>query len=385
MNNWSSNFKLGFLGAGQLARMSALEAAKYGIQTLSFSDRNEQEPLEQYCATHFKGDFNSIEDLVAFAKQCDVITLENEFIDSSLLKEMVEKSGTPLYPSPQTFEAIENKWIEKETYAKAGIPVCPYKLIEDATTDFTTFGQEYGWPYLLKSSKGGYDGYGNATVHNEQEALAAFDKLGGSKGRDILAEAFVPFTMELAVTVARNDTGIEVYPCVQSIQENHICKKVLCPAPIAEAIQQKAQNLAKKAMEAIDARGVFSFEFFLTKDGEVLLNESAPRPHNSAHYTIEACEASQFENHIRAVLNLPLGSSNLRKPAAVMINLLGTQNGEASIKNAIAAVQEADGHLHIYGKLGSKIGRKMGHYTLLGNDLETTFQKAISLTDTIEI
>lgn len=385
MNNWSSNFKLGFLGAGQLARMSALEAAKYGIQTLSFSDRNEQEPLEQYCATHFKGDFNSIEDLVAFAKQCDVITLENEFIDSSLLKEMVEKSGTPLYPSPQTFEAIENKWIEKETYAKAGIPVCPYKLIEDATIDFTAFGQEYGWPYLLKSSKGGYDGYGNATVHNEHEALAAFDKLGGSKGRDILAEAFVPFTMELAVTVARNDTGIEVYPCVQSIQENHICKKVLCPAPIAEAIQQKAQNLAKKAMEAIDARGVFSFEFFLTKEGEVLLNESAPRPHNSAHYSIEACEASQFENHIRAVLNLPLGSSNLRKPAAVMINLLGTQNGEASIKNAIAAVQEADGHLHIYGKLGSKIGRKMGHYTLLGNDLETIFQKAISLTDTIEI
>lgn len=385
MNNWSSNFKLGFLGAGQLARMSALEAAKYGVQTLSFSDRKEQEPLEQYCSSHFKGDFNNIDDLVAFAKECDVITLENEFIDSSLLKEMVEKSGTPLYPSPATFEAIENKWIEKESYAKAGIPVCPYQLIKDSTTDFTAFGQEYGWPYLLKSSKGGYDGYGNATVNNEQEALAAFDELGGNKGRDILAEAFVPFEMELAVTVARNDTGIEVYPCVQSIQENHICKKVLCPAPIASQIQQKTQELAKKAMIAINARGVFSFEFFLTKDGKVLLNESAPRPHNSAHYTIEACQTSQFENHIRAVLNLPLGSSKLRKPAAVMINLLGTQHGEAIVKNAIPAIQEADGHLHIYGKLGSKNGRKMGHYTLLGDDLDSTFQKALALTENIEI
>lgn len=385
MNIWSSNFKLGFLGAGQLARMSALEAAKYGIQIHSFSDRNEQEPLEQFCANHFKGDFNNIDDLVDFAKTCDVITLENEFIDSSLLKEMVEKSGTPLFPSPKTFEAIENKWIEKETYAKAGIPVCPYKLIAKASGNLLDFGQTYGWPYLLKSSKGGYDGYGNATVHNEKEALEAFDRLGGNKGRDILAEAFVSFEMELAVTVARNDTGIEVYPCVQSIQENHICKKVLCPAPISASIQQKAQDMAQKAMIAIDARGVFSFEFFLTKEGDVLLNESAPRPHNSAHYTIEACHTSQFENHIRAVLNLPLGSSKLRKPAAVMINLLGTQNGEASIKNAIAAVQEADGHLHIYGKLGSKVGRKMGHYTLLGNDLDNTFQKALELTNHIEI
>lgn len=385
MNNWSSHFKLGFLGAGQLARMSALEAAKYGIQTLSFSDRKEQEPLEQYCASHFKGDFGKIDDLIAFAKECDVITLENEFIDSNLLKEMVEKSGTPLYPSPATFEAIENKWIEKETYAKAGIPVCPYQLINDVAKDVTDFGQKHGWPYLLKSSKGGYDGYGNATVHNEQEALVAFDKLGGNKGRDILAEAFVPFEMELAVTVARNDTGIEVYPCVQSIQENHICKKVLCPAPITKETQQKAQELAKKAMVAIDARGVFSFEFFLTKDGNVLLNESAPRPHNSAHYTIEACQTSQFENHVRAVLNLPLGSSALRKPAAVMINLLGTQNGEPMVKNAITAIKESDGHLHIYGKLGSKIGRKMGHYTLLGDDVESTFKKALALTENIEI
>jgi 5-(carboxyamino)imidazole ribonucleotide synthase len=385
MINWSSNFKIGFLGAGQLARMSALEAAKYGIQTLSFSDRKEQEPLEQYCTSHFKGDFSNIDDLVEFAKQCDVITLENEFIDSSLLKQMVEKSGTPLYPSPQTFEAIENKWIEKESYAKAGIPVCPYQLIQDPTTDFNTFGEKHGWPYLLKSAKGGYDGYGNATVNNEKEAFAAFDKLGGSKGRDILAEAFVPFRMELAVTVARNETGIEVYPCVQSIQENHICTKVLCPAPVSAKIQQKTQELAEKAMIAIDARGVFSFEFFLTKEGDILLNESAPRPHNSAHYTIEACETSQFENHIRAVLNLPLGSSKLRKPAAVMINLLGTQNGEAMVKNAISAVQEPDGHLHIYGKLSSKIGRKMGHYTLLGDELDSTFQKALLLTKAIEI
>lgn len=384
-HSWSAALKIGFLGAGQLARMSALEAAKFGFQIHSFSDRKDQlEPLEQVCPNHFKGSFDSLDDLIDFAHQCDVLTLENEFIDSKLLRDMVQKSGKALYPSPKTFEAIENKFIEKKTYSDAGIPVCPFALVQ-TVEQMSGFGEDYGWPYLLKSSKGGYDGYGNETVNTIEEAIVAFNKLGGQKGHDILAEAFVPFEMELAVTVARSETEAVVYPCVQSIQENHICKKVICPAPVHEDIQLKAQHYAQKAMESIDAIGVFSFEFFLTKDGEILLNESAPRPHNSAHYTIEACVTSQFENHIRAILNMPLGSTALRKPAAVMINLLGTQNGEAELKNYEKAAKEEDGHLHIYGKTTSKVGRKMGHYTLLGENAEQSFEKALELTNDIEI
>ena len=217
------------------------------------------------------------------------------------------------------------------------------------------------------------------------EASTAFETLGGEKGHDILAEAFVEFTHELAVQVARNETGTVVYPCCETVQENHICVAVLSPAPVSVSIQEKARDLALKAVEAIDGKGIFAFEFFLTKDGDVLLNESAPRPHNSGHYTIEGCVASQFENHIRAVLGLPLGSSEMTKTTAVMINLLGTNNRPAVADHIPGALSAENGHLHIYGKLESKMGRKMAHFTLLGNDLDETYKSAKELTKNIEI
>ncbi|HCD51522.1 MAG TPA: 5-(carboxyamino)imidazole ribonucleotide synthase, partial [Balneolaceae bacterium] len=304
--------KLGFLGAGQLARMSALQAFRFGIQIAVFSDRTENEPVQFMTPFSTSGSFDSVDDMVTFAKECDVVTLENEFISSEILKEVQEKSGTPIFPSPESFSLIENKLIEKQTFENAGIPVTPYKLVK-SKEDLEDFGKEYGWPYLLKSSKGGYDGYGNETVRDLNSAAEAFDKLGGSKGHDILAEAFVDFTHELAVQVARNETGTVVYPCCETVQENHICVAVLSPAPVSDEIRKKAQDLAVKATEAIDAKGIFAFEFFLTTDGQVLLNESAPRPHNSGHYTIEGCITSQFENHVRSVLGLPLGSTKMNR------------------------------------------------------------------------
>jgi len=322
--------------------------------------------------------------MVEFAKKCDIITLENEFIDSSVLKELRERSGTPIFPSPESFELIENKLIEKQTFEEAGIPVTPYKLMKSAE-DMVQFGKEHGWPYLLKSSKGGYDGYGNETVHSLDDAKKAFKQLGGDQNRDILAEAFVDFTHELAVQVARNDTGFVVYPCCETVQENHICVAVLSPAPVPSKIQERAQQLAIAAVEAIDGRGIFAFEFFLTTTGEVLLNESAPRPHNSGHYTIEGAVTSQFENHVRAACNMPLGSSSSVKPATAMINLLGTHQRKAAVENAEKALNEPNGHLHFYGKLQSKKGRKMAHYTLLGDDLDQTYKKAREVTRDITI
>lgn len=384
MNSLKATTKLGFLGAGQLARMSSLQAFRFGIQVAVFSDRPENEPVQFMTPHSTSGSFDSVDDIVAFAKTCDVVTLENEFISSDILKEVQEKSGTPIYPSPDSFALIENKLIEKQTFEKAGIPVTPYRLIQ-GEDDLKAFGEEHGWPYLLKSSKGGYDGYGNETVKNPEDASKAFDKLGGNKGQDIIAEAFVDFTKELAVQVGRNETGTMVYPCCETVQENHICVAVLSPAPVDVKHRQRAQELALKATEAIDGKGIFAFEFFLTKDGDMILNESAPRPHNSGHYTIEGCVASQFENHVRAVLGLPLGSSKLNKPAVAMINLLGTRKRDAEVENISEALAEENGHLHIYGKLDSKPGRKMAHYTLLGDDLESTHALAKELTKNIEI
>lgn len=383
-NPVSSEFTIGFLGAGQLARMSALQAFRYGMQVAVFSDRPENEPVQFMTPHSFSGSFDDVDSMLEFAKSCDIITLENEFIDSSVLKELREKSGTPIFPSPESFELIENKLIEKETFEKAGIPVTPYKIVNSAD-EIKAFGDSHGWPFLLKSSKGGYDGYGNETVHSAEDAAEAFTRLGGDEGRDILAEAFVDFTHELAVQVARNDTGTVVYPCCETVQENHICVAVLSPAPVPVSIQERAQQLAIAAVEAIDGRGIFAFEFFLTSSGDVLLNESAPRPHNSGHYTIEGTITSQFENHIRAVCGLPLGSSDAIKPAVAMINLLGTHHRKAVVENAKIALNQPNGHLHFYGKLQSKKGRKMAHYTLLGDDEESTYTRAEELTRNIKI
>ena len=383
-NPLSSRFVIGFLGAGQLARMSANQAFRFGMQVAVFSDRPEDEPVQFMTPHSYSGSFDDVESMIEFAEFCDVITLENEFIDSDILKELVQRTGTPMWPSPESFALIENKRIEKETFEAAGIPVTPYRVVRDAKS-LEDFGEQHGWPYLLKSSKGGYDGYGNKTVRSLEEAIQAFRQLGGEDGREILAEGFVEFTHELAVQVARNEKGHVVYPCCETVQENHICVAVKTPAPVPEAVQRRAEELALKATKAIDGKGIYAYEFFLTTDDDVLLNESAPRPHNSGHYTIEGCVTSQFENHVRAVCGLPLGEPTLRKPAAVMINLLGTDLRDAVVENAEQAVAEPDGHLHSYGKLQSKPGRKMAHYTLLGEDVEEVYEKVLELTEGIRI
>ena len=374
INSLKATTKLGFLGAGQLARMSALEAFKLGIQVAVFSDRTENEPVQFMTPFSASGSFDSVDDMVEFAKGCDVNTLENEFISSEILQEVQDKSGTPIFPSPKSFSLIENKLIEKQTFETAGIPVTPYELVR-TESDLKEFGSVHGWPYLLKSSKGGYDGYGNETVRNLESAIGAFEKLGGNKNRDILAEAFVPFTKEIAVQVARNETGTVVYPCCETVQENHICVAVLSPAPIEDKHQKKA----------IDGKGIYAFEFFLTEDGNILLNESAPRPHNSGHYSIEGCISSQFENHVRAVLGLPLGSTKMNAPSVAMINLLGTHNRPAEADNIKKGLETENGHLHVYGKVQSKVGRKMAHYTLLGDDLGAVYKRAKEVSSKIEI
>lgn len=379
-----SDTTIGFLGAGQLARMSALQAFRFGFRVASYSDRASGEPLQWMTPTSSTGSFADVDALTAFAKGCDLVTLENEFIDSHVLAQVQEASGVPILPSPSSFALIESKFLEKETFRMAGIPVAPYAIVRDRQ-ELETFGAAHGWPYLLKSSKGGYDGYGNRMVSDMEEAAKAFADLGGVAGHEILAEARIPFVRELAIQVARNRTGMAVYPCCETIQSGHICATVLSPAPIDPGIAKRAAEMAKAAVEAIDGVGIFAFELFLTSDGGLILNESAPRPHNSGHYTIEGCVTSQFENHIRAVCGLPLGDTSMRRPAAVMINLLGTHSRSTLTENALESLRSMDTHLHLYGKEMSKPGRKMGHVTVLGDDLAALHRIARDLADPIEI
>jgi 5-(carboxyamino)imidazole ribonucleotide synthase len=396
MKRW----KIGFLGGGQLARMSAAAAFRLGFDVELYSDRPEVEPLEQMIGRAMKGSFEDVDALATFAETVDVVTLENEFVDAAVLEEVRQVSGTPVLPSPETFRKIGDKYSEKKTFEEAGLRVAPYARIggnereedrghgHDVSTsadDVIRFGEMHGYPFLLKSSKGGYDGYGNVTVRDDAGARAGFASLGGTEGHELVAEAFVDFTHELAVQVARNSTGLVVYPCCETVQSNHINVAVRSPALVGERIRREAQEMAVAAMEAMDAVGLFAFEFFLTKDGELVLNESAPRPHNSGHYTLEGCATSQFENHVRAVCGLPLGSSALVRPAAVMINLLGTEESDGSFRHVEQALAEPFGALHHYGKLQSRPGRKMGHYTLLGEDPEEVFARAMQVTEGIEI
>ncbi len=233
---------------------------------------------------------------------------------------------------------------------------------------------KYSGKMVIKTRLGGYDGNGNAVVQNVQDIAAAFQKF---LGRPLYAEAFVPFTKELAVMIACGLNGEPaVYPIVETRQERNICTEVLAPAQISGEESKKAESLALQVAEHLGSAGVYGIEMFLTEDGEVLLNEIAPRVHNSGHYTIEACVTSQFEQHIRAITGMPLGKTDMKVPAAVMINILGERNGRVELKGTDDVAIIPDTHLHIYGKSPTKIDRKMGHITVTGKDVQTALERA---------
>lgn len=366
---------LGILGSGQLARMTALAAADLGIKTSIFCSESGLSPAELVASFTFKGKLNNKDDILRFAENCDFLTLENEFIEQDILDAIEQKFPNRLFPRARTFKMIGDKISEKESFAKAGIKIASYVPVKNQE-EIAEFAKLHGYPVILKTAKGGYDGYGNVTIKNETEIAEKFTKLRG----DLLVEAFIPYEKELAVMVARNHSGeMIVYPVAHTMQENHICHYVSIPAEIPHQIEAEIKKCATLAMTSINAVGIFAFEFFLTKDDELYLNESAPRPHNSGHYSIEGTTTSQFHNHVRSVLNLPLGKADLRSPHIMMLNLLGTQNGPSELKNAADFLSVDQGHLHLYGKKMSKIGRKMGHFTVLGPDKNQLFKILLKL------
>lgn len=373
---------LGILGGGQLAKMLAQSAYKLGMN-VAIIENHSNSPAGDMTKLDFPHGWNNPDDLQAFISASDIITLENEFIDPDLIEKIEHQKL--VYPSSKTLRLIQDKFIQKTTLRNASVPVPSFEKIE-SIDDIIAFSKKYGFPFVLKSRTMGYDGYGNATIHNDIEIETAYNKFQSDPQRNQLyAEEFIDFTKELAIMIARNRSGeIAVYPVVESIQVNHICNEVIAPAEISDIALNQAINIAKKCVAAIDGVGIFGIELFLKKNDEVLVNEIAPRPHNTGHYTIEACRTSQFENCIRAVLDFPLGSTDMIMPFADMINLLGTRTGSGAPTNTRNTLALQDVSLHLYNKKESRSGRKMGHITVLGKSADEVRAKANHAKDLFE-
>ncbi len=375
LNNDNKPLTLGILGGGQLAKMLASAAYRMGLNVAVIENQS-YTPAGDMTKNDFINGWDNDEDLEAFIIKSDIITLENEFISPAIL-EKIEKTMS-VYPSSKTMRLVQDKFIQKNTFQNVGLPIPIFTslyTIEDALD----FGNVNGYPFVIKSRKFGYDGYGNATINSPEEIKTAWDKFKADSLRsDLMAEKFVYFQKELAVMVGRSTNGeTAVYPCVETIQKNHICHSVMAPAPIDKELQMLAKKISLKAVEAINGVGVFGVELFLTNDNQLLINEIAPRPHNSGHYTIECCYCSQYENAIRAICGLPLGSTEMIRPGGAMVNLLGKHDGSGVPRDITKTLSNRDVWLHLYNKKSSRKGRKMGHITTMADTPEEALEKAL--------
>ncbi len=306
------------------------------------------------------------------AQHSDILTYEIEHINTSALKAL-QKEGATIYPSPDSLAMIQDKYRQKVFLAEHGIPVAPFRAVA-SPADIEQVAHEWGYPLVLKAKKDAYDGRGNARINQSQEIEHAIARLGD---RELYVEKCLDIDKEIGLMIARNQRDkIATHPVVQMIHERDICQTVLAPAPIAPALQREAQDIARQTAGYLEGAGIFGIEMFLDKTGTIWLNEIAPRPHNLGHYTIEACQTSQYEQHLRAITNLPLKSTDMLYPVAVMVNILGTRNGPAQ-PEWIGKYNREHVFVHIYGKRETKVDRKMGHITAVGDNLATVYRQAM--------
>jgi phosphoribosylaminoimidazole carboxylase len=353
---------IGVLGGGQLGRMMASAAHDLGMR-IAVLDPDRDAPAGQVADRHVIGDFRNPERIRELADGCDILTVEIEHVNADMLDALAQQ-GIPVHPAPGTLRLIQDKLLQKRHLAEHGIPVAPFTDASDEAA--LAAAERFGFPLLLKSRLLAYDGRGNALAHSHDALPDAIAALGGL-ARGLYVEQVIPFERELAVMVARGlDGALAVYPVVETLHRDNILHRVIAPAPIPEAAQQAARDVARQAVAAFEGAGIFGVELFLLPDGSVLVNEIAPRPHNSGHYTIEACATSQFEQHLRAILGLPLGDTSLKVGAAAMVNLLGAGDGllEETLRPLDRALSIPGAAIHWYGKSTVRAQRKMGHITL---------------------
>ena len=359
---------LGIIGGGQLGMMIAEAAKKMPdhISKIIVLDPTENCPASQVGAEQIIADFKNKDAIMDLANKSDIITYEIESGDSDVLKSV--EQNAEINPSPETLKIIQDKFLQKSFLLENNIPIPEFIKI-DSIVDVKNGLKKFGYPALLKARKDAYDGKGNYKINSEDEIQKAFEYF---KGQNLLLEKFVPFKMEVSVIASRNTKGqIKTYPLVENIHENNILRETIAPARVSNKITKKAEQIAEKTMTVLKGAGIFGIEMFVTQDDDIIINEIAPRVHNSGHHTLQSSETSQFEQHLRAILGLELGSTKLVHPT-IMYNILGTKSFEGEYKPV--NISEPSIYLKMYGKQISKPLRKLGHFNLVAENGETIEQ-----------
>jgi len=359
---------LGIIGGGQLGMMITEAAKKMPehISKIIVIDPTINCPAAQMGAEQIVADYKDKDAIIDLANKSDIITYEIESGDSQILKS-VEKNAE-INPSPETLRIIQDKFLQKSFLQDNDIPVTKFIQIENIS-DVHEGIKQFDYPVLLKARRDAYDGRGNYKINSEDEIQKAFDYF---KGQQLLLEKFIPFKMEVSVIASRNTRGqIKTYPLVENIHEDNILRETIAPARVSDEIIQKAESIANTTMTVLKGAGVFGIEMFLTQENEIIINEIAPRVHNSGHHTLQSSETSQFEQHLRAILGLELGSTKLLHQT-IMYNILGSKSFEG--KYAPLIITQPDVYLKMYGKEISKPLRKLGHFNLVGLNGESIDQ-----------
>ena len=377
MNYLASNFTLGIIGGGQLGKMLCQVTSRLSIIT-NILDPSDDSPCKNLCSSFSVGNLMDFQSVYEFGKQCDLVTYEIEHINVDAL-EKLENEGIKVYPSSSTLRIIQDKNLQKEFFIKNNIPTANFSYYRSLSMLDVN---DLVFPCVWKKTKFGYDGYGVKILKSEKD-------LENLPESEFIIEEMIPFEKELATTIARNERGeIEIFPIVE-MMFNEISNQVefvICPAQIDDILIEKAKQVALSVSNSFKQVGLLAVEMFLTKSGEILVNEVAPRPHNSAHYSIENCINSQFDQHINSILNLPLGCSK-SNVYAIMANLVGSKgfSGNVVYEGIEEALKYDNVKIHIYGKKKTNPNRKMGHITVIDNDLKEGLSKAKKIKELIKI
>lgn len=362
---------IGIIGGGQLGRMMALEAKRMGYHVVVF-DPKSNSPAGQVSDEQIVAGYDDLKAIRALAEKVDVLTYEFEHIDVSAL-EYIEDTGYDLYPSSDTLKIIQDKAIQKQFLKDAGIPIADFRRV-DSYEDIRRCIEAWQGKVVLKTRKDGYDGKGSLVVETSEDVEYSFEQF---KGQALMVERFIPFEKEVSVVIVRGQDGTRCFPVAENRHDNGILIKTMVPADISENVSNQVESIAKQIVEILGDYGVFCIEYFVDPSGRVLVNEIAPRPHNSGHYTIEGCLTSQYEQLVRVITGMPIGSTSLRKPC-VMFNILGDASviGQYVMDGVEGIMAMEDCHLHLYGKSETQHLKKIGHITACGDTLAEADWKA---------
>jgi 5-(carboxyamino)imidazole ribonucleotide synthase len=373
--------KIGIIGGGQIGKMIAQEAKRMSLKVVIL-DPTKNCPASTVCDKLIVADFKNEDKIRELAKYSDVITYEIELANSEALKNL-ESKKYPIFPSPHSLYLIQNKYRQKKFLQENKLPVPEFKKIT-SINDLSFIAKRFEYPLMLKASEDSYDGRGNYLIKCKEDIPIAYNSFDN---REIFAEKYVDFKTEISIMVARNKKGqIETFPIAENIHKNNVLDTTLVPAKISPKIYKDAEIIAKNVVACLNDIGIFGIEMFVSNKDDIFINEIAPRPHNSGHYSIEGCSISQFEQHIRTILNLPLIKPELLRPT-VMKNILGPPNfsGNYRIRGMSKLLSIPSTKIHLYGKSLTSPGRKLGHITCTGTTLDEVIKRSSYAKNSIEI